>query len=185
MKRNNNIVLIGMPGSGKSTIGSLVSQQLHAKFLDLDHYIETRENKKIPELFLLGEAYFRQIESNAVQEIYRNNFVVIATGGGIVTRPKNMALLRKTGIIFYIERPIQMILESLDITNRPLLVKNRNKIYTLYQERKHLYETYCHYCIINNESLEAATEQITTIMMNHQQKLCSHNGPTDANRQNQ
>ncbi|AIF52345.1 shikimate kinase [Pelosinus sp. UFO1] len=163
-----NIVLIGMPGSGKSSIGAMVSEKLKTTFLDIDHYIEVKEQKKIPELFLSGEAYFRQIESNAVKELYRENSLVIATGGGIVTRPENMVLLRETGIIFYIERPLPMILASSDLTTRPLLAEDNNKIYTLHQERKHLYENYCHFRIPNHGILEKAAEQIVTIIKESQ-----------------
>lgn len=169
----NNVVLIGMPGSGKSSIGSIVSQKLQTTFLDIDQYIEEKEQKKIPEIFLSGEAYFRKIESNAVQEIYRKQSIVIATGGGIVTRQENMVLLRKTGTVFYIERPLELILESSDLTTRPLLAKDTTKLYTLHQERKSLYETYCHYRIINNASLEKVAGQIAAIMMgeNHSHSL--------------
>ena len=161
----NNVVLIGMPGSGKSSIGSIVSQKLQTTFLDMDQYIEEREQKKIAEIFLSGEAHFRQIESNAVQEIYRRQSIVIATGGGIITRPENMVLLRKTSIVFYIERPLEMILESSDLTTRPLLAKDTTKLYTLHQERKPLYEANCHYHIINNTTLEKVAGQIAAIMM--------------------
>jgi shikimate kinase len=166
----NNVVLIGMPGSGKSSIGSIVSQKLQTTFLDMDQYIEEKEQKKIPELFLSGEAYFRQIESKAVQEIYCKQSIVIATGGGIVTRPENMILFRKTSTVFYIERPLEMILASCDLTTRPLLAKDNTKLYTLHQERKALYETYCHYRIINTISLEKVAEQIAALMIENNHK---------------
>ncbi|MDF2633431.1 MAG: Shikimate kinase [Pelosinus sp.] len=167
----NNVVLIGMPGSGKSSIGSIVSQKLQTTFLDMDQYIEEKEQKKIPELFLSGEAYFRQIESNAVQDIYLKQSIVIATGGGIVTRPENMLLLRKTSTVFYIERPLKMILESSDLTTRPLLAKDTTKLYTLHEERKSLYESYCHFRIVNNSSLEKVAEQIALIMLKKNHEL--------------
>lgn len=163
-----NIVLIGMPGSGKSSIGAIISERLKTTFLDIDHYIEAKEQKKIPEIFLSGETYFRQVESNAVKEVYREKSLVIATGGGIVTRPENMVLLRETGTIFYIERPLPMILASSDLTTRPLLAKDNNKIYTIHQERKHLYEAYCHFRIPNHGILENAAEQIVAIMKESQ-----------------
>lgn len=160
----NNIVLIGMPGCGKSSIGLLVSKILQADFIDLDQYIEEKEHTTIPELFRLGEDYFRQLESTAVRDICQKKAVVISTGGGIVTRPENMILLRETGTIFYIDRSIDMILTSSDFTNRPLLANDSNKIYTLYKERKHLYEKYCHFQITNHQSLDIAAEQIAAIM---------------------
>ena len=163
----NNIVLIGMPGSGKSSIGAMIAKILQLDFCDIDKYIEETEQATIPQLFRLGEDHFRQIESKAAREIHHKQAVVISTGGGIVTRSENMILLRKTGTVFYLERPIDMILSSLDITNRPLLAKDGHRIYTLYEERKHLYEKYCDYRIINNTSLEAATELIVKIIKEH------------------
>jgi len=160
----NNIVLIGMPGSGKTSIGTLVAKILRLDFCDLDNYIEEKAQTAIPQLFLRGEDYFRQLESTAVQEVYHKQAVVISTGGGIVTRAENMILLRKTGTVFLIERSIDMILESLDITGRPLLAKDRNKIYSLYDERKHLYEQYCHFRITNDQSIDIAADKIIQIL---------------------
>jgi len=167
----NNIVLIGMPGSGKSSIGSMIAKILQLDFYDLDKYIEAKEQATIPQLFLRGEDYFRQLESSAAREIHYKEAVVIATGGGIVTRPENMILLRKTGTIFYIKRSIGMILESLDIASRPLLAKDCNKIYSLYEERKHLYEQYCHFHITNDQSIDIAADKIIQILKKHSDKL--------------
>lgn len=163
----NNIVLIGMPGCGKSSIGLMISEILETHFYDLDKYIEEKAQTSIPELFLAGEDYFRQLESSAVREIYHKQAVVISTGGGIVTRPENMILLRQTGTIFYIERPIEMILESSDLTTRPLLAADSNRIHTLYEQRKYLYEQYCDFRIINDKSLEIVADLIAKIMKEH------------------
>ena len=160
----HNIVLIGMPGSGKSSIGFMLSKKLQTTFYDMDLYIEEREQKSIPELFQFGEDYFRQLESKAVRELYQKRSNIIATGGGIVLRPENMSLLCETGIIIYIDRPIEMILESSDLTSRPLLAKDNSRIFALHQERKHLYEAYCQHRIMNNGSLETAVEQILTTL---------------------
>ena len=170
MKVSTNIVLIGMPGCGKSSIGLMISKILQTDFYDLDQYIEEKEQTCIRELFLAGEDYFRTLESSAVREIYPKQSVVISTGGGIVTRPCNMILLKKTGIIFYIDRPIEMILESSDFTNRPLLAADSNRIYTLQKERKHLYEEYCDFHIINDKSLEIVADQIATMIKEYSEK---------------
>jgi len=159
-----------MPGCGKSSIGLMISKILQTDFYDLDSYIEEQEQTSIPELFKHGEDYFRQLESSAVRKIHHKQAVVISTGGGIVTRPENMILLRQTGIIFYIERPIEMILQSSDFTDRPLLAADSNRIYTLHEERKHLYEKYCDFCIINDKSLEIAANLIAKIMNGHNAK---------------
>lgn len=159
-----NIVLIGMPGCGKSSIGEMVGKILQTDFYDLDAYIEKKAQTSIPELFQRGEDYFRQLESNAVEEIYQKEATVISTGGGIVTRPENMRLLQETGTIFYIERPLDLILQSSDLTDRPLLAEDNTKIYTLHQQRKPLYEKYCHFRIMNDQSLLQAAEEISNII---------------------
>ena len=161
----NNIVLIGMPGCGKSSIGEMLSKILQTDFYDLDAYIEEKAHANISELFLVGEEHFRQLESNAVQEIYQKKSVVISTGGGIVTRPQNMELLQQTGTIFYIERPLNLILQSSDLSNRPLLANDNTKIYTLHEQRKHLYEKYCHFQIPNDHSLANVVDKISQIML--------------------
>lgn len=160
----NNIVLIGMPGCGKSSIGLLLSKLLDIEFYDLDNYIEEKEQKSITSLFELGEDHFRQLETKGVRELHTKTSTIISTGGGIVTRAENMTLLRQTGTIFYIDRPIEMILSSSDLTNRPLLAKDNNKIYALYKERKHLYEQYCDFSILNDQSLEIAADKIIKII---------------------
>ena len=153
-----------MPGCGKSSIGLLLSKLLDIEFYDLDNYIEEKEQKSITALFELGEDHFRQLETKAVRELHTKTSTIISTGGGIVTRAENMTLLRQTGTIFYIDRPIEMILSSSDLTNRPLLAKDNNKIYALYKERKHLYEQYCDFSILNDQSLEIAADKIIKII---------------------
>ena len=75
-----------------------------------------------------------------------------------------MELLQQTGTIFYIERPLNLILQSSDLSNRPLLAKDNTQIYTLHEQRKHLYEKYCHFRIVNDQSLVDAVDQISQIM---------------------
>ena len=156
----NNIVLIGMPGCGKTSLGSIIAERLELDFYDIDQYIEKKENKKIAEIFLLGEPHFRKIESAAIREVSCKKSVVIATGGGAVTRAENIVELQQQGTIFYIERSLEKIIGSTDMSARPLLADNVKRIYTLYEQRKHLYETQCHHQITNNQSLESAADQI-------------------------
>lgn len=155
-----NIVLIGMPGSGKTSLGLIIAERLGLDFCDIDQYIQKKESKSISELFLLGESHFRQVESDAVREVSSKKPIVIATGGGVVTRSENIVLLQQTGTIFYIERPIEMIIQSTDFSERPLLVDNVKRIYNLYEQRKHLYEESCHYRINNELPLNSVADLI-------------------------
>lgn len=160
MRIHTNIVLIGMPGSGKTSLGLLIAERLGIDFCDIDQYIQKKENKSISELFLLGESHFRQVESDAVREVSSKRPLVIATGGGVVTRPENIVMLQQTGTIFYIERPIEIIVKSTDFTERPLLVDNVKMIYKLYDQRKHLYEENCHYRVSNEMPLNSVVDLI-------------------------
>lgn len=165
MKFQNNIVLIGMPGCGKTSLGSLIAERLQLDFYDIDQYIEKKENKKISEIFLLGEPHFRKIETEAIREVSSKKPVVIATGGGAVTCSENIELLQQGGTIFYINRSLENIIASADLSTRPLLADNVKKIYSLYEVRRPLYETLCHYEIPNDHSLELAAEKILKMII--------------------
>jgi shikimate kinase len=117
----NNVYLIGLPGSGKSTIGKLYAKKINKKFIDLDKYIVNREKKTIPMLFEEGEAVFRKAETEALKEITEKfSGCIVATGGGIVETPENIELLKKQTVI-YLYRPIPLILSTLNADKRPLL----------------------------------------------------------------
>ena len=139
-----NIVLTGMPGSGKSTIGKDLSKQLNMPFYDTDELIEKRENLRIPEIFeKYGEARFREIESEVIYDISSTQGAVIATGGGAILNRKNIDLLKENGIIFFIDRDINDIVATSDrplSSNRADLEKRYNERYPLYCERcdKHI-----------------------------------------------
>lgn len=161
-----NIVLIGMPGCGKTTIGKLLSDQLNMKYCGIDEYIEKSTGKTIPEIFKNGEERFRRIEREAVKEISKEENTVIATGGGVIKYIENIDNLRKNGIIVYINRPLENIMEDIDIDNRPLIKDKKEKLYTLYEERYLLYKEYCDYEVMNTGSLQEVTRKIIKIIKN-------------------
>lgn len=168
MKRmNQNIVLIGMPGCGKTTIGKLTAQRLNTKFCDVDHYIEDKDGRSIPEIFKDdGEAHFRKLESMAVEEVSKYVGSVISTGGGVIKFHKNMELLKKSGIIIFINRSVESIIADIETDGRPLLKDGKERIYKLYKERIDLYKKYCDYEIINDDSIEAVVEKVIGIVRN-------------------
>ena len=96
-----NIILIGMPGCGKTMVGTALAQQLQREFYDADIVLEEREGKTIPELFAISEEAFRQAETRTLRYLATKENAIIATGGGAVTRPINMTLLGVTGKSFY------------------------------------------------------------------------------------
>lgn len=164
-KTNRNIVIIGMPGSGKTTIGELLSKRLKMKFCDIDHYIEAKENRRILDIFNNeGEDYFRKIEANFVEEVSKYNRFVISSGGGVVKFECNMENLRKNGIIIFINRDVNDIISDIIVESRPLLKDGKEKLYKLYKERINLYKKYCDYEVKNDASIEEVVERIAEIV---------------------
>jgi shikimate kinase len=160
-----NIVLIGAPGCGKTTIGKLLAKSLGCDFYDVDECIEQKEGKSIKDIFADGEACFRRIESNVLKEIADiQNSKVISTGGGVVKLEENMKVFDEKSVIIFINRPIEHIISDLDITKRPLLSENKDKIYDLYNERYPLYKKYCDHEILNNHYIEDVLKEILEIL---------------------
>lgn len=159
-----NIVLIGMPGAGKTTIAKELSKRLNVEFCDTDQYIEKREGKTIAEIFEKGENHFRDIEALRVREVASNFPIIIATGGGVVKREENIKALKENGVIFFLNRPVESIVSDINIKDRPLLKDGAEKVYKLYDERYKLYKKFCDYEIENNE-IEETIDKIISILI--------------------
>lgn len=130
-----NITLIGMPSSGKSTMGKLIAKNLNRDFFDIDELIEKRENKTIPEIFKEhGEKYFRDLETLVLKDVSKKTGVVIATGGGTPLREINRDLILQNSKVIYLDRK----LENLETKNRPLS-KNLEELKKLKGEREPIY----------------------------------------------
>ena len=154
-----NIVLIGMPASGKTTISELLAEKLDMIRYDADVYLEEKEGRLIKEIFSeYGEEHFRDLEEKYTKELSDKENIIISTGGGVIKREKNIENLKRNGIIFFIDREISEIFKE-DHTDRPLLQDIKN-IEKLYNERFHLYNKYADYVIKNNDSLEIAVKTI-------------------------
>lgn len=161
---NKNIVLIGMSGSGKTTIGKALSIILNKKLIDIDAYIEETQGKSISEIFNKGEAHFREIESNAVLKISKNTNSIISTGGGIIKKEENMLQLKKNGIVIYIDRPVEKIINDIDDSNRPLLKNNKTNLYEMYELRYPLYKKYSDIIVSNDATEEEIINKIIVIL---------------------
>lgn len=154
MRLNRNIVLIGMPGSGKTTISKKISSKLNLKIVSIDKYMEEKEGKTVREIFKADEAYFRELEARTVEEVSKEEGIVIDTGGGIVKNPKNIQFLKEKGFIVFVNRPLEHILSDLDVINRPLFKNGKETVYKLFDERYELYKSSCDYELINDRDLE-------------------------------
>ncbi|MCC0684466.1 shikimate kinase [Clostridioides sp. ZZV14-6345] len=160
-KVKEKLILIGMPGSGKTTIGKLLAQEYNCSFCDMDDYISQISQKSITELFSEGEGVFRDYETQACKELSISDKTVVSTGGGVIKKNVNMDILKETGIIVFINRPIQRILEDININSRPLLKNGKDRLYNLYNERINLYKRFSDIEILNDKSLNNAVYNIT------------------------
>ena len=161
-----HIVLIGMPGCGKTTLGKILNKELSMEFYDMDNYIERKTDKKISELFEKGENYFRDIESLACEELSKNKNVIISTGGGVIKRKENIDFLKENGIVIFIDRSVDDIIGDVDISKRPLLKEGKEKVLKLYEERYLLYKNYADEIVVNNKNIEDTKNKIIDIYNN-------------------
>ncbi len=148
---NTNIILVGMMGAGKTTIGKSLAQMLAKEFVDSDHEIQERTGVKIPVIFEIeGEAGFRKRESEVLIELVKKNNIVLATGGGAVLSQENRQLLRESGIVIYLRASISDLhRRTRHDKNRPLL-KSQNlyaRLNELYIQRDAYYRETAHIII--------------------------------------
>ncbi len=158
-----NLVLIGMPGSGKTKMGRILAERFGLPLVDTDQMVVEKAGKSIPEIFgAQGEPAFRDLEAAAVQEAAALNGAVIATGGGVILREENMAALRETGLVFFRDRSPAAIVGE-DLTSRPLIGSDSERVYRLYRERLPLYQKYAHHIIPHTDTYEEAAAMIAGI----------------------
>ena len=155
-----NIYLIGMPSSGKSTLGRQLAKLLNYTFVDLDSRIETAESKKVSEIFeIKGEDYFRKIENDHLKKIQKDNSLIIATGGGTPCFFDGMDFIKKNGISVFLDVSPTKLVERMKSSNK--------KVRPLFDmEDKHL--------------LEALTEKYNSRLKFYQQADITIQGETDA-----
>jgi len=150
-----NIILVGMPGCGKTSIGKLLAQRTGRPFLDADEELEKAMGKSPAQIIQeQGEAAFRAAETRILSDLGKRSGCVIATGGGCVTREENDDLLHQNGKIFWIRRS----LEKLPTDGRPL--SQQNSLETLYRQREALYARFADGVVENDGSIEAAADKI-------------------------
>ena len=164
-----NIFIVGPMGSGKSTVGKIISDEMFLNFFDTDEEIESRTGASIDWIFdLEGEEGFRGRESDILDEMVKKNSIVLSTGGGIILSDDNRELLSSRGTVFYLSTPISVQVErTAKDKDRPLL-KNGDpeEILTkLHKERKALYEEVSDHIVEteNKSSKEVAAEIVSLV----------------------
>ena len=159
-----NIVLIGIMGCGKTTVSKLLSKELSMPVIDMDEYLEDKHQYTINDMFAISEDYFRDLESQACVDLSKLDGYIISTGGGVVKRKQNSDVLRQTGTIIYLDRPVDHIITDVTTANRPLLKDGPQKLYQLFDERHELYLDACDYHVYNDGTLDDVVKKITDII---------------------
>ena len=155
--KKQNIVLVGMPGSGKTTVGTRIAQLLDREVIDSDDEIVKDVHMTIPEYFAkYGEGEFRGRESEAIERLAQKNGVVIATGGGAVLRDKNVKMLKRNGVVVFLDRSIENILPT---ENRPLS-RDREALQKRYNERYPIYCAAADIHIDSDGSIDEVAERV-------------------------
>ena len=156
---DRHIFIIGMPGSGKSTVGKALAQKLNRPFVDADAKIAEAAGMDIPSIFSnFGEARFRELETEVLQEFGKRSGQIIATGGGCVTRNVNYHPLHQNGKIIWIRRNI----DALPTDGRPL--SQSNDLHTLYNQRKPMYEAFSDFAIDNDGKPPETLDKILALL---------------------
>ena len=164
-----NIFIVGPMGSGKSTVGKIISDEMFLNFFDTDEEIESRTGASIDWIFdLEGEEGFRGRESDILDEMVKKNSIVLSTGGGIILSDDNRELLSSRGTVFYLSTPISVQVErTAKDKDRPLLENgNAEEILTkLHKERKAFYEEVSDHIVEteNKSSKEVAAEIVSLV----------------------
>lgn len=152
-----NLVLIGMPMSGKSTVGRLAAARLGRRFADADELVEKRAGAPVPEIFArLGETGFRRLEREVLRELSLQNGLVIATGGGAPLCPENVKNLRRNGTLVFLDRPIA----RLGVGGGRPLAQTSEQVAALARERLPIYRAAADAVLENSGDADAAVERL-------------------------
>ena len=155
-----NLVLVGMPGCGKSRVGKIVATLLHREFVDLDAEVVKTAGMPIAEIFAkFGEARFRELERQAAITVAARKNLVIATGGGTIVQPGAPEIFRATGKICYLRRPLELLQTA---HGRPLS-RDRAAVEKLYSERREKYEAAADFTVDNSSgTLEETARKVVS-----------------------
>jgi shikimate kinase len=168
--KEQNIVLIGLPGTGKTSVGRELSLRLGWTFLDTDELIEQQEQTEIPQIFASrGEAYFRSVESRVIEEVMKRSGQVVATGGGAVLSQENSNRMKENGWVVCLKASAEVIIERVSQNeNRPLVKGDvEAKVRGLMEQRKYAYN----FADMQIETSSLPVEEIAAQILMQRQKM--------------
>ena len=159
-----NIVLIGMMGCGKTTVGRLLAQRLECPMADTDALIEERTGRTIPDIFAAdGEARFRALELELCRELAGRRGLVVACGGGLPLQDGAISALKENGLVFWLDRDPGETYDSLDVSGRPLAQAGRADFIRRYQDRAPVYRRWADHTVPCGEGPQAVSDLIFNI----------------------
>lgn len=161
-----NIVLIGMMGCGKTTVGRLLAQHLECPMADTDALIEERTGRTIPDIFAAdGEARFRALELELCRELAGRRGLVVACGGGLPLQDGAISALKENGLVFWLDRDPGETYDSLDVSGRPLAQAGRADFIRRYQDRAPVYRRWADHTVPCGEGPQAVSDLIFNIFL--------------------
>jgi len=164
LKNKENIVLIGMPSSGKTSVGSVLSEKLGKSLVDTDSLIVEKAGMEITEIFArYGEKHFRDLETEVIKELSSKQDLIISTGGGAILREENVRALKHNGVVVFLDRPLDKLIATDD---RPLS-SNVSDLKKRYNERIDIYNSSADIKINVVEGIEKTAE----IVINEWRKI--------------
>ena len=161
-----HVFLIGMPGCGKSSLGKRVAGNMRIPYVDMDQRISDAVGCSISDIFeRYGEQAFRNAETNTLIQLTREAPSLISTGGGTVLRENNRAIMRNSGVIVLIDRPLEEIMGDIKLDRRPLLAqKGLGEVERLYHERIDIYRSVADFVMDNSNGYHAGLRGLEQIM---------------------
>ena len=161
-----HVFLIGMPGSGKTSLGKKVSGELRVPFIDMDKRIQDIMGMTVSEIFEQhGEAAFRAAETNMLIHISREAPAIVSTGGGSVMNPENVRIMKAYGLLVLIDRPLDQILGDIKLDRRPTLAeKGLPEVERVYKERIDTYRSVADVTLDNSQGYHAGVEALERML---------------------